>query len=268
METQQVKDMRKAKFLAKLNKDKSNKNNKIFDTSKSNQSLNNSNISNINNLQYNSSSNLFSNNFLSSQGKNNESTVTPTPLPNVSDMNSQGFFNFNPNDKNSNNINKDNNINPNDIFKNLLKNNAPEKKIDLNIMIEKVNQVNYIINILYIVKKILVIILSLMHCLKFSVLRDHKTLKYTYLLLEITYFVLNQYYEKQTKLITGGENFDNPEVNQEKIQLLKLFDFFNTNFKAVGYVFDAVKIIRDIMLDISILLIINIIYFIFTEEDD
>lgn len=271
MESQQIKDSRRSKFLEKMNKKKKENANSNFFAStpeiKKSPPLNNPNINNqnqkldepksfLNSNLNNLASNIISQDQSKSPFKSLENQPTPNPIPNIADMNKQGFINYNNNNNKLNNFSFNNN----------------EKKINLTEILDKMNQIDYNLNILGIFKKILVIILALLHCFKISALRDRTTLKYTYIVLELSFLFLSNYFDKQKKLISqniGSDNSNNNlQNNQGQIQIEKISNYLVSNFGIFNQLFNIYKIIKDIMVDISLLFIINVLYFIFTEEDD
>ena len=272
MESEQIKNSRRAKFLEKMNKKKKENANSTFFSStpeiKKTTLSNNSNVINQNPKSNDPKSflnsnlnNLISNTNPQDQSKSPfkslENYHTPTPMPNITDMNKQGYINYNNNNNSSSNINS-----------NLFNNN--EKKINLTEILDKMNQIDYTLNLLAIFKKILIIILSLLHCFKISAIKDHKTLKYTYLVLELSFLFICNYFNKQKKSISQSISSDNNnlQANQGQIQIEKISNFLVSNFGIFNQFFNIYNTVKDIIVDISLLFIINVLYFIFTEEDD
>jgi hypothetical protein len=168
-----------------------------------------------------------------------------------------------------NNINSDTNKLKEFPDNNYLNNNINNQtKNDFNFIdiIEKTNTYDYMMNFQNIAKRILIIILSILHTINFPFLNNTFVFKYTFIVLELSSFYFNRYYYSQKASLRQkmmNPNGNNGQQNQfEKVAqiLLDYFGFFS-------FFFVVFKVIKDIILDISILLIINVIYFIIMNKD-
>jgi hypothetical protein len=168
-----------------------------------------------------------------------------------------------------NNINSDTNKLKEFPDNNYLNNNINNQtKNDFNFIdiIEKTNTYDYMMNFQNIAKRILIIILSILHTINFPFLNNTFVFKYTFIVLELSSFYFNRYYYSQKASLRQkmmNPNGNNGQQNQfEKVAqiLLDYFGFFS-------FFFVVFKVIKDIILDISILLIINVIYFITMNKD-
>ena len=253
MESQKIKDMRRAKFLAKLESQK--KGNKK-DTNKQ-VSLNNTIQQETNNQQ-----NIFTNNFQNNPNISNNNNINNGNFPpnNISDnLNSINNL-LNPNLMNNQQKNIINNNNYNNQF---IPNYQSAAKINFNEIMTKMNQFDYMVNFQSILKKILIIILSLLHCFKYQPLENDFVLKYTLVVLEISSLLFNKYYRDQKKELT--KNFSNTVSGQPPALIEKISQFLLQNFGGFGWFFFIIKLTADIFSDIAILVIINILYFLFNS---
>ena len=287
MESQKVRDNRKAKFLAKMeskknaNKKEVNKNIKPKENSKQTSEINpNFQLNNMkttqpsNNSFEQQNSNPFKNNINSNNNKTDLNTINI--IKNLSSINNvleQSINKGNPNiipkqkeEKFQENENKDD------------KNNQElkeQKKINFNEVITKMSQIDYMINFQCILKKIIIIILSIVHCFNFSPLDNISTLKYTIIIIEISSIFFNKYYNEKKKNLTNNNlgpqlykipknDIDNKKISNNKIQKISIF--LSNNFAIFNQFLFVINIIRDIFSDISILLLINIAFFIIRKE--
>ena len=268
MESQKIKDNRKAKFLAKL--ERKNKTNKK-ETIKKTQLDNNTNIN----------QSPSQNNILPPQQnmQTNQPTNIPTYQANQNVINNTINTNNNLNDFNLNNmINNFNSLknilNPNlnnnqqnNLFNNneFMSNNKNTQKINYNEILEKYNQYDYMINFQSFLKKTLVIILSIIHCLKYPPLNESFVLKYTLVVLEISSLLFNKYYNDQKKQLTS--NYDSNMSGQPPDQIEKISEFLMNNFGFFNQAFLIANTIKDIFDDIAIMFIINIIFFLLNSNN-
>ena len=234
MESQKIKEDRRSKFLKKMEmKNKPNKkesnNNKLKQTNK---------IDNI------------------PQDKN------------LDNHNQTSFYNKKSN-LNEKNLNQNNEILNQNLQKELLNNifnNQSKKEIDFKSIIEQQNKYDYMMNFQNIIKKILIIILSIIHCINYPPLDNEFVFKYTFIILELSSFFFNRYYyskkaDLRKKMINS--NIDNDRQNQ----IEKLIQTLLNNFGFLSQIFVFFKAFKDVISDISILISINVIYFIIKSKD-
>ena len=231
MESQKIKEDRRSKFLKKMEmKNKANKkesnNNKLKQTNK---------IDNI------------------PQDKN------------LDNHNQTSFYNKKSN-LNEKNLNQNNEILNQNLQKELLNNNQSKKEIDFKSIIEQQNKYDYMMNFQNIIKKILIIILSIIHCINYPPLDNEFVFKYTFIILELSSFFFNRYYyskkaDLRKKMINS--NIDNDRQNQ----IEKLIQTLLNNFGFLSQIFVFFKAFKDVISDISILISINVIYFIIKSKD-
>ena len=274
MESQKIKENRKAKFLAKMeNKNKVNKK----ETKKKDSTPSNTNPSSANNpisqkpdLPINQPTNSSfeqvnknPNNIITNNIKNNPNLNTF--INNINSFNKMINQNFEDNQK-KNILNDNLNNNNNNNNSQTPSNNKGSPKINFNELLEKINQLDYMINFQNILKKILIIILSILHCLNFSSLENSFILKYTLVALEISSLFFNKYYNDQKKIIKNSIVKNNKD-GQSIHQIEKISQFVMDNFGIFNLVFIIYNFIMDIFADISILFIINIVFFLMNTND-
>ena len=302
MESQKIKENRRAKFLAKMqnqniskkkptNKipmpkenEKSTtlentqipqpKNNQTSQTSeKQKSSLVATNVNQTNNNTINNNIDLKSifnninkiNNFLNENNNQNQ-------IKKKSDDKME-----NKNINKSLNNDKDNSINNNELNRNIkntineIKKETPKsQKINYNEIMEKINQFDNMINFQNIIKKILIIILSIIHCLNNSLL-DNTIAKYTLIIVEISSFIFNKYYNDQKKKLTNNNISQN---NQNNINVkppdksTKIAKLLFLNIEIFNNIFFLINVIKDIFADISILFFINFGFLIITKKSN
>ena len=302
MESQKIKENRRAKFLAKMqnqniskkkptNKipmpkenEKSTtlentqipqpKNNQTSQTSeKQKSSLVATNVNQTNNNTINNNIDLKSifnninkiNNFLNENNNQNQ-------IKKKSDDKME-----NKNINKSLNNDKDNSINNNELNRNIkntineIKKETPKsQKINYNEIMEKINQFDNMINFQNIIKKILIIILSIIHCLNNSLL-DNTIAKYTLIIVEISSFIFNKYYNDQKKKVTNNNISQN---NQNNINVkppdksTKIAKLLFLNIEIFNNIFFLTNVIKDIFADISILFFINFGFLIITKKSN
>ena len=141
--------------------------------------------------------------------------------------------------------------------------NSP--KINYNEVLEKMSQFDYMINFQSILKKILIIILTILHCLNYQPLNNSFIFKYTFIVLEMSSLLFNKYYNDQKKSLTMGTQ-NNNMTGQPPDQMENISQFIKNNFDIFNYVFFIFNLIRDIIADISIIIIINIVFFLINNE--
>ena len=122
------------------------------------------------------------------------------------------------------------------------------------------------INFQNIIKRILIIILSIIHCINDSPLNNIFVFKCTFIVLELSSVFFNKYYyskkvELRKKMMNTNQNVG--KQNQIEIIIQALLN----NFGFFSHFFVFYKAIKDLFYDISILIIINIIYLIFKSGD-
>lgn len=179
-------------------------------------------------------------------------------------------------DEDSNSDNDNNNINNKHNDDNDINNHKASYKINYFDNFKKVNKYEYIKNILDLFKKILVILLTLFHCLKYLSLDDSTKLKYSLIILEISSFLVNKLYNirmrkfiENKKIIEIESDFDNKRGDDFGFN--KLIKFLEKIFEQIiplKYVFEILGLAMDIITDIAILFITNVIFFIIYEDDE
>ena len=175
------------------------------------------------------------------------------------------------------NNDKDNSINNNELNRNIkntineIKKETPKsQKINYNEIMEKINQFDNMINFQNIIKKILIIILSIIHCLNNSLL-DNTIAKYTLIIVEISSFIFNKYYNDQKKKLTNNNISQN---NQNNINVkppdksTKIAKLLFLNIEIFNNIFFLTNVIKDIFADISILFFINFGFLIITKKSN
>ena len=242
MENQRIKENRRAKFLSKLeNKNKINNNeNNIYPS-----------------FYYNNSNKSIINDYIANNQKKNS------------------MKNFDCNQKFQNSPNNMNNTNyiQNNFLYNNIKNNQYQniqggQKINFNELFEKLEQLDYMINFQKFFKIIILIILTILHCLDYPPLNNCFVFKYTFIVLELSSLCFNKYYSEQKKKITDNTLSKNNNSNNESLELIdKIFEFINQNVKFLNFIFSLFIFLKDVVIDISIMLIINIIYFLMSCEE-
>ena len=239
MENQKIKEDRRRKFLEKMeSRNKANKMNKK-------QSNNNNNTNNFStSIQQNKIDNQ-------QQNKNN-----------INNINNQSpFFNIASN-PNINNINQNQ---VKDLLNNIF-NNQNKKEIDFKNIIEQTDKYDYMINFQNILKKIFIIILSIIHCLNYPPLNNIFVFKYTFIILELSSVFFNKYYYSK-KADLRKMIIDPNKDNEYQNQVTKIIQSILNNFGFVSQIFVYFKAIKDVFSDICILVIINSIYFIIKAKD-
>lgn len=244
MESQKIKENRRAKFLAKMeNKNKTKKEKKETPSEPSSQPIPQPN------------------------------PISQPKLPNLNEIINNANTNTNTNNPNLNTfINNLNSVSKmiNSTLKSNTNDNSPnndnQPKINYNEVLEKMNQFDYMINFQSILKKILIIILTILHCLNYQPLNNSFIFKYTFIVLEMSSLLFNKYYNDQKKSLTRGVQ-NNNMAGQPPDQMEKLSQFIKNNFDIFNYVFFIFNLIRDIIADISIIIIINIVFFLINNDN-
>ena len=188
---------------------------------------------------------------------NNNNDTTPEP---------QNESDISPSVNNDLTKNLLNQIENQNLFNNII-NNQNSKGIDFKNIIEETDKYDYMINFQNIIKRILIIILSIIHCINNSPLNNTFVFKWTFVVLELSSVFFNKYYyskkvELRKKMMNNTNKNEGKQNNIEIIiqALLNNFGFFS-------HFFVFFKAIKDLFYDISILIIINIIYLIFKSRD-
>ena len=224
MENQKIKEERRRKFLEKMEKNKKNKKNNNDDKISNQQTQNNTTPQNQAQSQ-NIMNNLF---------------------PGINNDLSNNFMNQ---------------IKNENFFNNSINNNQGQKQINFKNIMEETDKYDYMINFQNVIKRILIIILAIIHCLDYTPLNDIFVFKCTFIVLELSSVFFNKYYytkkaELRQKMINTNQN--EGQKNQIEIVIQSLLN----NFGFFSHFFVIIKAIKDIFNDISILLFVNIIYFI------
>ena len=252
MESQKIKENRRAKFLAKMENQNKTKKEKKETPSEPNP-----------------------------QPKPQPNPVSPQKLPNLNEIIKNNTSNTNTNNPNLNMfINNLNSVSK--IINSTLKSNTQDNthnndnqfqptyqnapKINYNEVLEKMSQFDYMINFQSILKKILIIILTILHCFNYQPLNNSFIFKYTFIVLEMSSLLFNKYYNDQKKSLTRGVQ-NNNMAGQPPDQMEKLSQFIKNNLDMFNYVFFIFNLIRDIIADISIIIIINIMFFLINNEN-
>ena len=252
MESQKIKENRRAKFLAKMENQNKTKKEKKETPSEPNP-----------------------------QPKPQPNPVSPQKLPNLNEIIKNNTSNTNINNPNLNMfINNLNSVSK--IINSTLKSNTQDNthnndnqfqptyqnapKINYNEVLEKMSQFDYMINFQSILKKILIIILTILHCLNYQPLNNSFIFKYTFIVLEMSSLLFNKYYNDQKKSLTRGIQ-NNNMAGQPPDQMEKLSQFIKNNLDIFNHVFFIFNLIRDIIADISIIIIINIMLFLINNEN-
>jgi hypothetical protein len=262
MEDQKKRDNRKAKFLAKLeNKNKPKKKPKEPNIAPPSETEINSQPQPISPANPNSQQSNTQINKLPSLNNilNNGNNDNPDLNKFINNLNS--FSKMINTTLKSNN--QDNSFGNNNQSQSTYQNSP---KINYNEVLEKMSQFDYMINFQSILKKILIIILTILHCLNYQPLNNSFIFKYTFIVLEMSSLLFNKYYNDQKKSLTRGTQ-NNNMAGQPPDQMEKISQFIKNNFDIFNYVFFIFNLIRDIIADISIIIIINIVFFLINNEN-
>ena len=125
------------------------------------------------------------------------------------------------------------------------------------------NQFDYMINFQIILKKIFIIILTILHCLDYPPLNNSFIFKYTLIVLEMSSLLFNKYYNEQKKNLNKKNNINEEPSGQIEI----IVEFLKSQFTIFNQFFYVIKFIIDMIIDFSILFIINVLFFIISNED-
>ena len=224
MENQKIKEERRRKFLEKMEKNKKNKKNNNDDKISNQQTQNNTTPQNQAQSQ-NIMNNLF---------------------PGINNDLSNNFMNQ---------------IKNENFFNNSINNNQGQKQINFKNIMEETDKYDYMINFQNVIKRILIIILAIIHCLDYTPLNDIFVFKCTFIVLELSSVFFNKYY--YTKKAELRQKMTNTNQNEgQKNQIEIVIQSLLNNFGFFSHFFVIIKAIKDIFNDISILLFVNIIYFI------
>lgn len=184
---------------------------------------------------------------------------------------------------NSNNIN--NNINNHiyddtntghSIFNNNIFNEETSTRINYIDTLKQANKYKYIIDIFNLIKKIVIMFLTLFHCFCFFNLDNSNTFLYSLFFIEISSLLINKYYNTRTKNLIKDNKIivkynDNKNEDDKHTGFNYLVDILYRLVKQSGpltYIISFFIVLIDILVDISIIFFINIIFFIIHEEDD
>ena len=240
MESNEIKENRRAKFLSKMNFINN------FNQNNYNPNTNNNLIYHQQNIPGIQSINNFYNNHYQYHNPGN----------NIN--NNSGYHNFN-----SFNTYQQNNVLNNSPNNYQFKYNNNENKINFTILLDKMNQFDYMINFQIILKKIFIIILTILHCLDYPPLNNSFIFKYTLIVLEMSSLLFNKYYNEQKKNLNKKNNINEEPSGQIEI----IVEFLKSQFTIFNQFFYVIKFIIDMIIDFSILFIINVLFFIISNED-
>ena len=240
MESNEIKENRRAKFLSKMNFINN------FNQNNYNPNTNNNLIYHQQNIPRNQSINNFYNNQYQYHNPGN----------NIN--NNSGYHNFN-----SFNTYQQNNVLNNSPNNYQFQYNNNENKINFTILLDKMNQFDYMINFQIILKKIFIIILTILHCLDYPPLNNSFIFKYTLIVLEMSSLLFNKYYNEQKKNLNKKNNINEEPSGQIEI----IVEFLKSQFTIFNQFFYVIKFIIDMIIDFSILFIINVLFFIICNED-
>ena len=240
MESNEIKENRRAKFLSKMNFINN------FNQNNYNPNTNNNLIYHPQNIPGIQSINNFYNNHYQYHNPGN----------NIN--NNSGYHNFN-----SFNTYQQNNALNNSPNNYQFKYNNNENKINFTILLDKMNQFDYMINFQIILKKIFIIILTILHCLDYPPLNNSFIFKYTLIVLEMSSLLFNKYYNEQKKNLNKKNNINEEASGQIEI----IVEFLKSQFTIFNQFFCVIKFIIDMIIDFSILFIINVLFFIISNED-
>ena len=186
------------------------------------------------------------------------------------------FSDYNINNNNKNNKNEgesENCVDNNDVD---LKENNTNSSTKINYVdtLKKANKYKYIINIINLIKKLILIILTIIHCKKYFELDDVSKFKYTILIIELSSLLINKLLNKKiTNLIKNNkimDNKDNNNKNESDFILNYFVDILYRLMKKSGplnYIISFLFFVKDVFGDFWIIFLTNIIFFILTEED-
>ena len=154
-------------------------------------------------------------------------------------------------------------------------NSKSSTKINYVDTLKKANKYKYIINIFNVIKKLFLIILTILHCSKYLGLDDRSKFKYNILVIEIITFLINKYlYRKIMNLIKINKIEEDRNNNNNKTEfdlgLNYLIDFLYRLIKRSGplnYIISFLIFAIDLFFDFSTIFLTNILYFILNEKD-
>ena len=246
MESQRIKENRREKFLSKMEKRNNNNNCRSNNLS--------SFISNTSPITKDYPS-IFQFSGVNNQKKCNYLNNNPN-LSSFTGNNNSYFNSFNQNHFTNNSVN------------NQIKFNHNNNKVNYSEIIEKINQFDYMINFQSIIKKILLIILTLFHCWNYPPLEDTFVFKYTFIILELTSLFFNKYYNDRKKEISknGFNNYDNGKSSDEIGKIDLIFNYLIKYFGIFNHIFVIINFVNDFILDLSIIFIINILFFLKNQD--
>jgi hypothetical protein len=186
---------------------------------------------------------------------------------------------FSDNNINNNNKNKKESESENDMDNNNVdlkeSNTNSSAKINYVDTLKKANKYKYIINIFNLIKKLILIILTIIHCLKYFELDDISKFKYTILIIELSSLLINKLLNiKITNLIKNNKIVDNNNDNNNKNESDFVLNYFvellyrlMKKSGPLNYIISFLFFVKDVFGDFWIIFLTNIIFFILTEED-
>ena len=194
-----------------------------------------------------------------------------TPIPENEELSLHKNFPESNGETMSNIISNNNSNNNSNDF---IKNEQIEKKLDYNQLFKKVNKNEFIKTILNIIKKILIIVLSIFHYLNYYNLDNIKNFKYTLLIIEITSLLLDLFLSQIIKIRVSkainklDEEYKNKKYDLPFEQTFKLLKYSLVDFTFLNYIFKFFNVLMEIFVDIAIIFVVHFIFFIIYEEDD
>ena len=167
------------------------------------------------------------------------------------------------------------NKNINNSYSNNIDNNSETKidKIDYNGILKKINKYELIELIINIMKKMIIIILTIFHCLNIYSSDNIQRFEYSFIILEISSLVINILFKNKKKnqyksyvKILDDKSINKNELFFNQIMLYLKISFVHLTF--LEYIFQLFSIFMDVLVDIAIIFIVNFCLFIINEEDD
>ena len=248
MESKEIKEKRRKKFLDKFKSQNNQNTEYIYDT---NNKSNHRNKNKNNDIPLiNDTTPIYKSN--SSIGNDIKKSEDGDTLPNIN-----------------------NNIIENNIENYTDNNNKNNKsKIDYDILYKKINKYDYFRNLFNLMKKIFVMILSLFHCFNIYNLYDTKIFKNTLLIIEITSLfidiILNNIIKRKVKNIFSNkdDNVSKSGIDFPIYNYLKIVNKYLVDLSFLDYIFKIYNVFMDVLVDIAIIFVVNFIFFIIHEENE
>ena len=169
------------------------------------------------------------------------------------------------------------NINNNNIINNNIDNYSDKNninKIDYDILYKKIIKNEYLRNLLKMMKKILIAILSMFHCYNIYNLDDTVKFKYTLLIIEISSLFIDIILKNIVKRKVKN-NFSNNVDDESKIKYdvplnkyLKIINKYLVDLSFLDRIFEIFNAFMDILVDIAIIFMVNFIFFIIHEQNE